>query len=141
MPIWGVPLMSDKVLIDTSAFYALVSGSDEFHFKAKTTYERLIDQKMELYTSSYIFVESAALIQHRLGLATLEKFVESIKESIYILWVDERPHWQAWEILKNRLRERLSFVDCTTIVLTKALNAKVFAFDEDFSREGLSLLP
>ncbi len=132
--------MSDKILIDTSAFYALVSASDEFHPKAKGTFERLVDQKAELYTSSYIFVESAALIQHRLGFPTLKTFVDSVRESLRFLWIDGRTHWQAWEILKETPGRRLSFVDCTTIVLAKALDARVFAFDEDFKQEGIVLL-
>ena len=132
--------MSDKILIDTSAFYALVSASDEFHLKAKGTFESLVDEKTELYTSSYIFVESAALIQHRLGFDALKTFVDSVRESIHFLWIDSRTHWQAWEILKETPRRRLSFVDCTTVVLAKALRASVFAFDEDFKQEGIVLL-
>jgi len=131
--------MSDKIIIDTSAFYALASASDEFHPKAKTIYERLVDQKIELYTSSYIFVESAALIQHRLGFPALETFVESVKESLHFLWINRRTHWQAWEILKETSGRELSFVDCTTVVLAKALGASVFAFDEDFRQQGILL--
>lgn len=132
--------MSDKILIDTSAFYALVSANDEFHPKAKVLYGRLVDQKAELYTSSYIFVESAALIQHRLGFPALKIFVESLQDSLHFLWIDRRAHWQAWEILKEPSERRLSFVDCTTVVLAKALGATVFAFDEDFKQEGIVLL-
>ena len=132
--------MIDKILIDTSAFYALVSASDESHLEAKAIYGRLVDQKVELYTSSYIFVESAALIQHRLGLPALKTFVESLKESLHFLWIDERTHWQAWEILKESPGRRLSFVDCTTVVLANALGATVFAFDEDFRQQNIPLL-
>ena len=132
--------MSDKILIDTSAFYALVSASDEFHPKAKGTFERLVDEKAELYTSSYIFVESTALIQHRLGFRALKTFVDSVRESLHFLWIDRRTHWQAWGILKETSGRGLSFVDCTTVVLAKALGATVFAFDEDFRQEDIVLL-
>lgn len=132
--------MNDKIIVDTSAFYALVSISDEFHSKAKAIYERLVDQKVELYTSSYIFVESAALIHHRLGFPALKTFVNSVKESFRFLWIDRRTHWQAWEILKETSGRQLSFVDCTTVVLAKALSATVFAFDEDFRQQNIPLL-
>ncbi len=132
--------MSDKILIDTSAFYALVSASDEFHPKAKAIYGRLVDEKAELYTSSYIFVESTALIHHRLGFRALKTFVDSVRESLHFLWVDRRTHWQAWETLKETSGRGLSFVDCTTVVLAKALSASVFAFDEDFRQQNIPLL-
>lgn len=132
--------MFDKVIIDTSAFYALASGSDIFHPKAKIIYERLIDQEPELYTSSYIFVEAIALIQHRLGIKASELFVDSIRESLHFLWVDRQIHWQAWEMLKATGSRDLSFVDCTTILLARNLNANVFAFDEDFKQQGINLI-
>jgi predicted nucleic acid-binding protein len=132
--------MMDKIIIDTSAFYALVSTSDKFHPKAKMIYERLVDQKVELYTSSYIFVESSALIQHRLGFNALKAFADSTKESFHFLWIDKHTHWQAWEILKETSSRELSSVEQTTILLAKALNARVFAFDEDFKQQGILLV-
>ena len=41
-----------------------------------------------------------------------------------------------------RLRQGtgLSFVDWTTVVLAKSHEAKVFAFDDDFVREGLEVI-
>jgi predicted nucleic acid-binding protein len=132
--------MNDKVIVDTSAFYALISINDKFHSKAKVIYENLIDQKIHLYTSSYIFVESSALIQHRLGFNVLKTFVDSTKESFHFLWIDKQIHWQAWEKLRETSSRELSFVDQTTILLAKALNARVFAFDEDFNQNGILLV-
>ena len=45
--------MANNILIDTSAFYALISTSDEFHERATALYTDLIDQRANLYTTSY----------------------------------------------------------------------------------------
>jgi predicted nucleic acid-binding protein len=40
--------LPDRVLFDTSAFYALRSATDRFHNRASGAYERLIDREQEL---------------------------------------------------------------------------------------------
>jgi hypothetical protein len=68
----------ERVLVDTSAFYALLSSTDEFDERARTAYERLLDREQELWTTSYILVEMAALTHRRLGFEALETFVRSV---------------------------------------------------------------
>jgi len=130
-----------KVLIDTSAFYAIIAVSDEFHSKARELYERLIDRDNELYTTSYVLVETAALVHHRLGFQPLKTLMESIERTVRTYWVSSDLHKEAWKMMVARDGARLTFVDCSTIVTAKKLNASVFAFDEDFELEGLTVLP
>ena len=59
--------LPDRVLVDTSAFFALCSASDLFHSKASLAYERLIDREQELWTTSYTLVETIALLHRRLS--------------------------------------------------------------------------
>ena len=132
--------MNHKVLVDTSAFYALVSGADEFHQRASTIYADLVDQRAGLYTTSYVMVECMALIHRRLGFSVLDSFVDSVRDTVTILWVDAINHWSSWDAMRERQGTSLSFVDWTTVVLAKSLDAKVFAFDEDFVREGLEVI-
>ncbi len=132
--------MADRILVDTSAFYALSSVADQFHERATNQYAALIDQRAALYTTSYVLVECMALIHRRLGFAKLETFVSSVQDSVTVVWLDGQHHWAAWHIMNSRQGRGLSFVDMTTVVLANALNAKVFAFDEDFAREGLEVI-
>jgi len=132
--------MNGRVVADTSAFYALVSDADEFHQRATGIYADLTDQRAEVYTTSYVLVECMALIQRRLGFSALDRFVDWAKDAIIVLWIDERSHRSAWEIMKTREGKGLSFVDCTVLVLARSLTAKVFAFDQGFTREGLEVL-
>ena len=134
-------MATEKILVDTSAFYALASSSDEFHPKARLQYQLLVDGAAELYTSSYVFTEAAALMHRRLGYPILESFVGSIRDTIRIVWATKRTHWEAWDFLKQRSGRGLSFVDCTTVVIARSLDAKVFGFDEGFASEGLVIIP
>ena len=132
--------MADRVLVDTSAFYALVSSEDEFHQRASDTYTALVDRRVALYTTSYVLVECMALVHRRLGFSTLETLVNSIRGVVTVLWVDAQNHWTAWDFMNDRQGRSLSFVDCTTLLLARSLGAKLFAFDDDFAREGLEVL-
>ena len=132
--------MNDRVLVDTSAFYALVSSRDEFHQQASATYADLLDRRVSLYTTSYILVECMALVHRRLGFSTLQVFVNSIRDFVTVLWVDANNPWRSWDAMNERQGTRLSFVDWTTLMMAKSLDAKVFAFDDDFALEGLDVL-
>jgi uncharacterized protein len=92
--------MNGRILIDTLAFYALISDTDEFHQRAVSTYAELIDQRAELYTTSYVLVETKALIHRRLGFRSLPDFIDSMRESVSVMGIDRHTHWRSWEILK-----------------------------------------
>jgi len=128
-----------KVFTDTSAFYALASATDEFHQQARIIYEKLLhDEETEFLTSSYVLVESFALIHHRLGFDVLREFVTSIEGIFDVIWVDEKLHRRAWQLLQRK--PKVSFVDCTSFLIIRKERAYVFAFDEDFPREKLPML-
>jgi predicted nucleic acid-binding protein len=132
--------MEQPVFIDTSAFYALASSSDGLHARAVRGLETLVDDGTSLYTSVYVVTETMALVHRRLGMASLQRCVETIRHACAILWADEPTHWDAWDMLEARAG-RLSFVDCTSVLLARRLGAAVFAFDDHFNQEGLRLLP
>ncbi|MBI2908666.1 MAG: type II toxin-antitoxin system VapC family toxin [Chloroflexi bacterium] len=132
--------MPNTVLIDTSALYAMVSRSDRYHERARLLYQALIDREDELLTTSYTLVESAALIVHRLGFIPFQALVDSIQPAVRIVWVDRLVHSLAWEKMVARKGNGLSLVDWTTAVVAQKYNALVFAFDEDFDREGLPVI-
>jgi len=130
-----------KAFVDTSAFYALVSSTDRFHKNARGTYESLILDEIPLYTSSYVLVESIALIQRRLGYSILKAFVDSVTEVFSIIWVGEKIHSGAWDLVKQREGREFSFVDATTILIAKEIDAHVVTFDDSFKEVGLKTLP
>jgi predicted nucleic acid-binding protein len=131
-----------KAVIDTSAFYAIISSTDVFHPQAKSAYERLLDWEWELWTTSYILVETSALVHHRLGFEPLKIFMGTLLSGIiHILWVENTIHNEAWKRMTERQGKSLSLVDWTTVVAAKQLEASVFTFDQGFHQEGILTFP
>lgn len=133
---------TDRVLIDTSALYAIRSASDRFHDKAKAAYEHLINTNQEIWTTSYTLVETVALLHRRLGFEVVSEFSEwCLDSNLQVLWIDERIHGEAWSRFMGGQGRGLSFVDWTTAVVSCEMGAQVFAFDQDFVTEGLPIVP
>ncbi|GEM_PF-6706686 len=132
--------MNHWVLVDTSAVYALVSSTDQFHTDAHRTLDKLIEERAIIFITNYVLVEFQALAIPRLGFETVRNFIEWSRGLFYIRWINMETHWQAWQLMQERW-PRLSFVDATTIVVARALQCTVFTFDNDFRQEGLPVLP
>lgn len=122
--------LPEKIIIDTSAFYALVSAQDAFHSRAADTYEQLIDREQELWTTSY------ALVHRRLGFDILAEFVKGIDGTVKVFWVESTVHKQA---LSQGVG--LSFVDWTVELVSRILNAHIFTFDRGFAERSLPVIP
>ncbi len=122
-----------RVLVDTSAYYALASASDNQHEAAEAIYARLLAQGDELWTISYVVLETAALIQMRLGMRALRLFRRSLSAATNVIWVSEDLHAEAWDELERLPRRRVSLVDCCLAVTARREGIEtLFAFDPHF---------
>jgi predicted nucleic acid-binding protein len=72
----------EKVYIDTSAFYALMDRSDQYHESAKALWPSLLEPHITLLTSNYVVSETMKLLQFGLGFEAAS------------LW--HRPCWGWW---------------------------------------------
>lgn len=133
--------LPEQVVVDTSAFYALLSATDAFHTRAAETYERLLDREVELWTTSYILVELTALAHRRLGFNALQTSMQTVQRFFKIYWVDQATHWAAWRQFTTSQGAGLSFVDCTTLLVAQRLQAHIFTFDKGFAAAGVPILP
>ncbi|MGA1824098.1 MAG: type II toxin-antitoxin system VapC family toxin [bacterium] len=128
--------------IDTSAFLAILDADDENHFEAKQQWEALIFEEHTLFCTSYILVESFALIQHRLGLRAVRTFHEDIVPLLIIEWVDESIHREGVTGMLAAGRKKLSLVDCVSFDVMRSLGIKsAFAFDRHFKEQGFTIIP
>lgn len=140
----GIPMaLPDRVLVDTSAFYALRSATDRYHRRANGAYERLIDREQELWTTSYTLVETVALLHRRLGFEVVREFSEWRRQAnLQVLWIDRRMHDEAWDRFMAEKGRGLSFVDWTTAVASREMeDAPVFTFDAGFGNVGRPVVP
>lgn len=130
------------VFVDTSAFYAVFDADDENHVRARTEWDRLLEQGVRLLTSSYVLVETAALLQHRLGLPPVRSFHEDVSPMLLVDWVSQERHRAAMEALLVAGRKKLSLVDCTSFqIMRERAVQKAFCFDRHFREQGFEVLP
>ncbi len=76
------------IFVDTSAFLAVLNADDANHAAAKRSWERMLRQEETLVCTSYVLVETFALLQNRLGMAAVRAFQETIVPLVQIEWVD-----------------------------------------------------
>lgn len=133
--------MTDRVLVDTSALYAVVAPSDVFHAEATSFYDILISRRAELYLTSYVLLETMSIVHRRLGFAVLKRLVDSLGSIAEVYWIGQAIHEEAWGRLSSRGGIGPSIVDWTTILVANKLGAPVFAFDRHLEAEGLVVLP
>lgn len=132
----------NRVLIDTSAFYALLSSDDLFHQEAKDAYQLLLNREHSLWTTSYTLVETFALVHRRLGSKVILEFVQWQQSNLETYWVSQRIHDEALkQFVDIEGGKGLSFVDCATAVVCRELDAHVFTFDRGFTQAGLPVVP
>ena len=130
-----------RIVVDTPAFYALVSSTDSSHAQARSSYERLLDWEWEIWTTSYILVETSNLIHLRLGFEPLKTFLETALRFTQILWIEESILREAWKRMTERHGQEFDLIDWTTIVAAEKLRASIFTFQEDFRKEGIRIFP
>ena len=135
-----MPLPED-VVVDTSAFYALISASDEFHDSAVAAYERLVDRDLELWTTSYALVETIALVHRRLGFETLSQLLSVIESNVRVFWIDSSLHSIAMREFTSSAGRGLSLVDWTIVLAARIRSAHVFTFDTGIADNGVIVVP
>jgi len=129
------------VFVDTSALLALLNPDDSFHRRARTAFDRLAASRAALTTTSYVLVETYALIGRRLGAEAVRAFRESFAPLLAVIWVDESLHEAGLDLLLARKSSWLSLVDAVSFVAIRQHDIdRVFAYDDDFRRERFDLL-
>lgn len=130
-----------SVFADTSAFFALLVDTDSTHATMKVAFDKLLDSRRPIWTTSFVIVETMALLQHRIGLAAAHEFDESVMPVVLVKWVDAALYRLAAERLWREDRRDVSLVDCVSFEFMKAEGlTTAFAVDRHFSDAGFRLL-
>ncbi len=128
-----------RVFVDTSALYALLDAGDASHRRARALFQRLREREALLVTTSYVLVETCALVTRRLGLAALRDFREALAPLLEVVWVGSSLHEAALDLLLDRRRTTLSLVDAVSfLTMHREQIDEAFAFDRHFDEEGFS---
>jgi len=125
------------VFVDTSAFIALLVADDAKHKQASKAFEKLAADDVALGSSSYVLVETYALLQRRIGLQAVETMRHHLAPLVEIVWVNAMVHEAALDRLSLVGRKKLSLVDCVSFEIMEQQGiTKAFAFDKHFVAEG-----
>jgi uncharacterized protein len=130
-----------SVFVDTSALYAVLDRDDANHLPAAETYLALLEQTA-LLTHAFVVVETAALVQRRLGMEAVRALVDDMLPAFDVAFVDESLHRAASAAMLAAGARDVSLVDWTSFELMRRRGvAEAFAFDDDFARQGFTLVP
>jgi predicted nucleic acid-binding protein len=125
------------VFLDTSAVFAFLDGGDDNHAAAAEMWEALESRAETLVTHDYVLLETAALLQRRLGAEALRDFLEGIVPLLSIVWIDEELFRAAAAALLTADNRRLSLVDCASFEVMRRTGVRTFfAFDPHFADMG-----
>ena len=82
------------IFLDTSAVLALADTRDDHHAESVASLARITSEGHGLLTHNYVLVESAALLQSRIGLGNALAFLADA-EQLTIHWVTPADHAEA----------------------------------------------
>lgn len=136
-----------SVLVDTGAWIALLSRSDQHAAAATERYGDLAGEGVRLVTTNYIVDETATRLRYGAGLDAALAFRNMVDNSVQsrrlrIAWIDEPIEREAWRILEQYRDVNLSLTDATTAATARRTRiGEIFGFDRDFEALGLLVLP
>ena len=131
----------NRVFVDTSAAYALLVASDANHARAAAVFRQLEARGSQLLTTSYVLVETYALLQSRVGLTAVTAFRNDVQPLMQVSWVDEGLHARGLDRLLAREDPSLSLVDAVSFVLMRDEGLdEAFVYDRHFEQEGFAIL-
>jgi predicted nucleic acid-binding protein len=130
------------VFVDTSAIYSGLDPNDISHAKAKAVWTTLIEEATPLLTNNYVLLETAALLQNRLGLSAVRALHEEIQPILEVAWISEHEHRTGVAEVLAAGRKKLSLVDCVSFETMRARGIRtVFCFDAHFREQGFKVRP
>ena len=129
-----------RVFADTSGLFALLVRNDLMHVRAQLNFAYFAQYRAELLTSSFVLVETAALLQRRVGLAAVHDFQSKIIPLLEIIWVDGAWYTRAIQRLFALNNRNISLVDCLSFEIMESREiAYAFSFDSHFPENGFTI--
>lgn len=131
-----------SLFIDTSALYALLVGSEKEHSAIARTFRAAAERGRPLVTTSYVLLETIALLQHRIGLEAVRDLETHLSPLLHIHWVDQELHRRGVTRLFRVDRRAVSLVDAVSFTVMEDEGVSdVLGLDAAFAAQGFTLLP
>lgn len=138
----AVPLRNRRVLVDSSAYLALLDRDDEHHSNAIAILQGLASGHFRQITTNAMLIEAHVLILSVLGNALANQFLrEMAKSNTSIIRVRASDEQRATQILFRYTDKDFSFNDAISFAVMEWLGLSLaFTFDRHFSQYGLSVV-
>ncbi|HVF69911.1 MAG TPA: PIN domain-containing protein [Xanthomonadales bacterium] len=127
------------IFIDTSAIAAIMNKNDQFHKKAITFYNKILEAEYSLVLTNFIIAETHALLlknthDSSLGLKWLG---EAAYQAFHVIRPDETDEKEAIKLLTKYDDKAWSLTDALSFrIMEKFSIAYYFSFDGDFKQIG-----
>jgi len=132
-----------RVLIDSSAYFALANGRDAGHRDARSIAGRLASERWQVFTTNFVVAETHGLILARQNGYQAARILIEIDGSVdttlvRVARVDER---RAREIIYRYADKDFSLTDAISFAIMERLRiGYVFTFDRHFAQYGFAVL-
>lgn len=125
------------ILVDTSAWYALMVPDDGNHVRASEWFRA---NREPLLTTDYVLDETLTLLRARgqraRALLAGEQFLGGSLGEVRLTGLDDLR--AAWEVFRRYSDKDWSFTDCLCYALIQQLKVeRAFSFDEHFGQFGI----
>ena len=128
------------IFTDTSGLFALLVKNDYMHVRAKLNFAYFAQHRVQLVTSSFVLVETAALLQRRVGLAAVHDFQSKIMPLLEMIWVNGDWYTRAIQRLFALNNRNISLVDCLSFEIMESREiTHAFTFDKHFPENGFTI--
>ncbi len=128
-----------RVLVDTSAVFALVDSSDHWHAAAKAGLDSLKKARAEPLLTNFIVAECHALLLARLGAPLARKWLIGNVWPVRRVTIDDEA--VAMSIISKYTDKTFSYADATSFAAMERLGIrKAFAFDPHFRQYGFQVV-
>jgi predicted nucleic acid-binding protein len=129
-----------RIFADTSGLFALLVKNDYMHVRAQQNFAYFAQHRAELLTSSFVLVETTALLQRRVGLAAVHDFQSKIIPILEIIWTNGDWYTRAIQRLFALNDRSISLVDCLSFEIMESREITyAFSFDKHFPENGFTI--
>ncbi len=125
------------IFLDTSYLVALEVDADSNHENATRIRNRVIEGEFgNSFISDYIFDETMTVTFGKIK--NLEKTASAgmdLRNSSILVKLEDNDFEETWRLFKNQERTKLSFTDCSNLVIMKRMGIRDIAtFDGGFEK-------
>jgi predicted nucleic acid-binding protein len=128
-----------RVLIDTSAYFAVANRQDASHARCSMVLAQLVADRRRLFTTNFILAELHALLLTRIGRHTAIRALDEIDQSrtTTVVRVNARDEQRARQIVHQYQDKDFLLTDATSFAVMERLGiGQAFTLDHNFAQYG-----